>query len=202
MKRIVIFLALARILAAQVTLTLTGPPAIYAGQTAVLTISLSGSAGQNLASMQWTLPASLNFSAPSAGLASLLASKAVSCNQGACSCVASGVNSYAYADGTVATIVLTAGTTLGTVSVPLSGLLGASTTATAVAIASGPTYSFLTVSPCDYNQDGSVNYVDVLALINAIQGNVACLATFTPGCSMNSLKAVATYARGSPCTLL
>jgi hypothetical protein len=205
-------LLLAVRLFAQPVLTLTGPATVASGQSATLTVSLSGTSGQNLAAVQWTItaPASLTWSTPtiSAGAAAL--GKGVYCNPTSGVCVALGatnatppvLSATPFTDGAVASLPATFSMAPGTVSLPLSSLLGASTAAAAVSVGSGAVFT-LTVTPshCDYNGDGKVDVNDALAVISAVIGQTTCSASFAAGCSLHSLQAIVVAALGGACSL-
>jgi len=213
--KVLLLAILPAFLCAQTSLTLTGPAKTYPGGPPVtLTLTLAGSSGQNLAGLEWTLtaPTGATLSNVTQGAASASATKTPYCNPADTLCLLTGLSSTTppvitnavYTDGVVASIELTfpSGTPIGPASIPLTGLLGASLSATSVSISSGPAYSInVTYNPCDVNQDGSVNYSDAELIVQAIIGSASCPATFSAGCSLDSLQAVLTAASGGACSL-
>lgn len=213
MRLAIVLLLVTGALAAQTaTLTPTGPASIAQGQTATLTFTLSGSTGQNLSAIEWTLapPSGLTLGAPTAGTASTAANKAVLCNPSTGLCVAvpgdAGsppvVGVGPYSDGVVATISATFSGPTGNLSLPLTALLGSSTTATALTVSAGASLTIaITPSHCDFTGDGKVDYTDVVGLANAVIGNSTCPASFTAGCSLKNIEAVAIAAGTGVCSL-
>jgi hypothetical protein len=194
------------------TLTVTGPSSIAQGQTATLTVSISGSSGLNLAGIEWTLaPATgQTWGAPAISTGDAALGKGAYCNAaGLCLAVDQSnttppvLTNNPFTDGAVLTIPATfTSTPLGTISFPLTAMLGVSTAAAPIAIAAGTTFT-LTITPshCDYNGDGAVNDLDVQAIIAAIEGPAVCSASFAAGCSLHSLQAVVQAALGGACIL-
>jgi hypothetical protein len=110
------------------------------GSTVVLNLSANSAAGNQPASVGWTMsysPADFSSVSVSAGAAATAASKAISCNNtaGSRKCVAWGLNSNAISNGVVAKVSLTlSGSTKNTSSaVSLSNGLSALPSSTSVA---------------------------------------------------------------------
>jgi hypothetical protein len=194
------------------TLTVTGPASVAQGQTAAFTVSLTGSSGLNLAGLQWTLATATGqtWGTPTISTCDAALGKGAYCNPaGLCLAVDQSnatppvLSNNPFADGAVLTIPATfTSTPLGSLSFPLTALLGVSTTAAPITIAAATAFT-ITVTPshCDYNGDGAVNDLDVQAIISAIEGPGVCSASFAAGCSLHSLQAVVQAALGGACIL-
>lgn len=112
-------------------------------------------------------------------------------------------SSNPFADGAIFTIPVTfTSTPLGSVSFPLTSLLGASVAGAAMTIVSGTAYALtVSASHCDYNGDGVVNYQDALSVVLATLGLSTCSPTFAAGCTLSSSQAVVKAAQGGGCSL-
>lgn len=153
------------------SLTITGPANVKPGQTGVvLALNLSGSAGANIAAIQAsvTVPAGFLITGSAIGAAGTTASKTLTCNPTAPTCVLAGLNQTALADGVLFTLT---GTVSATASGPLAfgvtNQLGASNAAKAVSVsvAAGPAFSLPVISACDINGDGRVDISDIQAYL-------------------------------------
>jgi Dockerin type I domain len=160
------------------TLALTSTAPLKAGTQGTLSLSITGS-GTTVAGLQWSIsPPTGTALAITAGAASVLAAKSISCNSPTGSnsliCLATGINTNVYADGVVATFSFTP-TTTGTLTFTLSGLIAASPAGASVPVTAGPPL-VLTVLPsaCDLNGDGLVNMTDLTALVGQSIGLVPC----------------------------
>lgn len=183
--------------------TLTGPSTVTAGGTVTATITLTGSTGQNVAALQWTLglTSGVSLGTPTAASAWSTAGDFVTCNPANGTCVEVG-SQTAMGDGVTASLPLTFSATLapGTVTIPLSGLFGASTAGTSVnGITSGPAFSIKVLSRCDLNQDGAVNLADVQLMVNDLLGISACPVGLT--CSLVGAEQIVIAANGGACKL-
>jgi hypothetical protein len=124
-------------------LTLTGPGSVMAGNTADLTISLSGSSGFNLAGVQWTfnLPTGWALGTPVISIPAAALGLGVSCGVSIC-IVEDTTSVVTMSDMALATIPVTVPSgASGSISLPITGLLGASGTGTVVSITPGAGYS-------------------------------------------------------------
>jgi hypothetical protein len=210
--RALVLLLLAARLWAQPILTVTGPASAPQGTVVNLTVSVSGTAGQNLAGISWSFPAGLSLGAPAIGAAAP-AGLGVYCFGATGNCLVDGLSNTTpqvasdnafTKDGVVATVPLTLTAPPGSLSIPLTNIAGASTVAAPITITAGPTYTLtVTASHCDYNGDGAINYQDVLAIIQAVVGSKKCspVSTFTAGCSLDTAQAVIVAATGGICSL-
>ena len=209
----VLLILLATASAAQPVLTLTGPTSVAQGQSATLTMSVSGTTGQSLAGIQWTVapPAGFSWGAPTISTTASTAGKGILCNAAVGLCLAIGDNlamppvlsNNPFTDGAVASIPANfTSVPLGTLTLPLTGLFGSTTTATSITVSSGPVFTIAILpSHCDYNADGKVDFNDVGSLWNVLVNQTSCSAAFTAGCSLKSLEGVLIAALGGICPL-
>ena len=105
-----VFLTWVAVAHAAPVVTLTGPTSVGTGGAATLTVSLSGSAGTNMAALQFTItpPSGLTMAAPVLTPAWVAAGFAITCGPThICVVVNSKTVTPAIADGTVATIPVT-----------------------------------------------------------------------------------------------
>lgn len=195
-------------IAAQPSLTVTGPANVQPGQTVTLNVSLAGSAGQNISGLQWTAtPASGgSLASTTLGAAGTATGKGLYCSTNNQTCVEPGLSSsnvitnQPMADGVVATVSLAvAPTATGTIQVPLTGLFGVSTTGLNVAMTGGAAYAIAVLSKCDANQDGKTDFADAVLVINALTGRGTC--PLSGGCTLMTLFSVLTAASGGSCPL-
>ena len=203
MRLLVILFPLA--IAAQPVVTVTGPATIPAGKPATLTVSVSGTAGSNLAAIQLSMAVSAGALGASVTVPTAYST---SCNAaGTCvtySCNAAQVCSLStLADGAVFTIPITfPAMSVAPIPVATSGLLGASTAGAAVTLTAGAPYS-LTVGPsaCSVLGQATITAKDAIALVQAIIGQAPCPTAFAAGCSLDNLEAVIIAATGGACIL-
>lgn len=184
---------------AQPTITATGPASVTAGQTATLTVSLSGSAGQNIAGVQWSqgLAPGLTLGTPVASAPIVALGDAAYCGAAICLVVGS---LAVMADGALATVpILVSATAVpGLTPLPLTGLLAATPAGLNVpGVVSGAPYSLRVLSRCDLNGDGTVNVVDVMVAVNAVLGVGSC--PVSGGCSLETILYVISAAAGNAC---
>lgn len=183
----------------------TGQPA------AAVNVSLTGSAGLNIAALQLTLtlpPGTSVVATP--GAASTAAQKTFTCGPPASgtnsvTCVAAGLNTNAYADGDVADLALTFapnGTVPAAYAVVPSGPLSASLAAAVVATTTGAVVGIPVVNPCDITGDGKVDINDVQAQVVQVIGASACTTGDLVGqgkCDIVSTERVIDAALGQGC---
>ena len=164
------------------TIAVTGPATIPAGGSATLTVSMSGSAGQSVTALQWTLalPSGATMGTPVAASAWATAGDSVTCNPANGTCIVAG-GTTVMADGAVATIPITFGTAGG--SIALSGLFAAAVIGGAGVnvngMVAGAPAVIAVLSRCDLNGDGVVNSADVQLMVNAAIGKGACPSGYT-----------------------
>jgi len=151
---------------AQSSLALSSSTAASGG-SASLSLSLSAPAGTNVAALQWTLtyPTTVSNVSVTAGAALTAAVKTVTCasTTGGLKCVASGVNANTIANGVVATVSATVSGS-ASISVGVSGVLGATPDGSAISLAatggtitlvSAVTISSLTCTPTSLSPGGA-----------------------------------------------
>jgi len=159
------------------TLTLTGPATARPGATIPVTLTLA-SPSVSLAAIQWTtaIPTGLTFSA-TAGAASNTALKTLYCGIPTSQiCLAVGINGNSYAAGAVATYQVTvpANALPGNITIPLSGIVGATLDGNAATLTAGTPYFFAVLARADLNGDGRVDVLDLQLMIQEIlTGTVA-----------------------------
>jgi hypothetical protein len=198
-------------LSAQSTsLTITGPASITAGGNGTLTLTLSNSTGQNLSGVQWSsaTPSGISYGVPVLGSVSNTTGKGIFCNAANSTCILIGfsnatppvISNTPFADGILATLPISIANTVapGSLSLPLSGLFGASASGSNVAITSGATYTITVLSRCDVNGDGAVNGADIQAMIQALTGKGSCP---TSSCTVQTTIQVIIAALGGACQL-
>ena len=184
------------------TVTLTGPPTVPAGGSATVTVSMSGSSGQSVTALQWslTLPSGVTMGAPTAASAWSTAGDAATCNPANGTCIIAGSQSV-MADGVVATIPLTFGAA-GSDPIPLGSLFAAAVIGGAGVnvngMTPGPLYSIKVLSRCDVNSDGIVNAADIQLVINAALGLGACPLSGT-ACNLVAVVNEVIAANGGAC---
>lgn len=198
---------------AQTTLTLNGPATVTQGTTSIpVSINLAGASGFNVTALQWTVgPPGTSITAPTPSPTATIAGKGAYCNVANSTCILLGLSSTnvvtnnPLVDGVIANITITIpANATGTLRFGLVGLLATNTSGAAVAISDGPDYSVTitgstpTFSKCDVNQDGQINGIDVLTVVNAAMGKAACPATLTAGCSYGTAIVVHLAAAPAP----
>jgi hypothetical protein len=109
-------------------------------------------------------------------------------------------------DGAIATLqgTVTATAPVGSLTIPLTGMVGVNTTGTGLAIVSGTPYSInvtKAISKCDINGDGSVNVLDVTEMINGALGKSVCPYAGPGACSLVNVFAVVYNTVGGACIL-
>lgn len=219
MKRLLTLLLLSLSLHAAITLTVTGPLTVVAGQPATLTITLAGSSGQSIAAIGWILApqASTTIGIPTAGAATSAvqtdaiysplnpaggATPATSSN--GTMIVAGTGKPTALSDGVLATVPVTF-SAAGTVSLPLTGIIVANTSGMSVnGVTSGQTFSIVVTpvpSPCAVTGDVITSMADVQALINASLGLSACSFPGFAQCTVVQTVDVEIAANGGACII-
>ena len=201
MRHALLVLALVFGLSAQTTtLTPTGPATATAGNSVTMTVSMTGSSGQSIAALQWstTLPAGFTFGTPV--LATGVPSGNVAYEGGAANTIIVAGSTTAMVDGTVLTVPVNIASTAatGTMSIPLTGIFAATTGGLFVnEMTAGAPYALKVFSPCDINQDGSVNVLDVQLVVAAILGTGTC--SVPGGCNIVTVQDVVIAALGGSC---
>jgi|ERR1035441_2024182 hypothetical protein len=181
LKFLFIFLA-AAVYGQTTTVTVTGPASIAAGGNATITVSMSGSAGQSVTALQWTvaIPSGATMGTPVAASAWSAAGDAVTCNPANGTCISAGSQAV-MADGPVATIPITFGATGATLNV--SGLFAAAVIGGLGVAVNGVTPGAPVViaiqNRCDLTGDGLVNAADVQLMVNAAVGKIPCPSGYT-----------------------
>lgn len=183
MKPLLLLVALVLAASAQPRISLSGS-AVRGGQTATITVTLSGSAG-NLAAVQFFLPAPASFSiTAAAGSAVTAAQKSLSCARNLAGdvygCVVSG-GANLLADGPLA--VLKVATAPGVAaSFTLTNLLGSNPAGDSpgVPILAGPVLSVM-LSSCDINGDGATDPKDAQNLLDQLTGVIVPAAADLDG---------------------
>lgn len=143
-------------------------PAVRSGNSATVTVSLSGASG---AALQFFLPQIPGVAYAATPGTALSAGKTLTCAPSPAPApalygcvVAGGVTPLA--DGAIATITFPA-PALGVYALPMSLQLGATATGDPIAIAAGSPLSLIVTSPCDVNGDGKIDSADVALSIQA-----------------------------------
>ena len=203
-----LMLPFAPMLQGQTTLTVTGPTTALPGTNITLTLTLAGSATQNVTALQWahTLPTGFTLSSSTVSSSGLAIGKGVYCNVATCVLLGQSATNVEtnnpMTDGAVATAVIAipASAPPGITTLPLAGVFAASTAGFNVPIAAGAGYGLTILSKCDVNGDGHTDFNDVTLMINADVGKVACpLSSGT--CNLQSAVAVLLASLGGACTL-
>ena len=203
MRHALLILALVFGLSAQTTtLTPTGPVTATAGNSVTMTVSMTGSSGQSIAALQWstTLPAGFTFGTPV--LATGIPSGVAAYEGGAANTIIVAGSTTAMVDGAVLTVPITIASTAatGAMTIPITaGSVFAATTGglNVNGMTPGTPYSLTVFSPCDLNQDGKVNVVDVQQVVAAILGTGTC--TVPGGCNIVTVQDVVIAALGGSC---
>lgn len=187
MRSFIIFLCLScSLVLGQVTPILTVPSGpITPGQTAVISVSISSTAGSSPAGVEWTTTynATVFTGSPtwSIGASAATAGKSLNCRvsaPGSLICIIDGPNTtITIADGVIATISLPLSITAvpGTTPLGLTTASAADITGTGITVAS-PANATITIAalPCDLDATGTVTQLDVTAARNQALGAVAC----------------------------
>lgn len=173
-RRLCAFFILPALLFAQgAAISISGPAAVKSGSPVTLTVSLSNGGGP--AGLQWDM----SGLPTGATVTSSITTKAAICTAAVSRCLLvspqAAPNTTAIADGPVATIQYTQGTTAATTGV--TATLGASPAGASVTVT--PPAASVTIplqSNCDLNSDGKVDSADIGL---AIQGALAVPPTGT-----------------------
>lgn len=181
MRILVGLLGMAGGLWGQLSLSVGGPPAVRQGSTATLTLTLGGSAANAPAGLQWTIlpPSGVTFGAWVAGASTTAAGKSVTCDASGATCLDFGLNQNVIGAGVVASwpVTIPSNAPTGPSQFPLSGLIAVDKAGTAVALASGPTYSILILSQADLDGNGKVDAADVGLMLNQVLGTGGATCT-------------------------
>lgn len=213
MYKAALFLLLATVLAAQPVLTATGPSTVYPGQSLTVTVALTGTAGSNLAAVQWSqvIPMGMGFTSAAPSSTYTTAGWGVYCTPttGAI-CIDLDFNGTVagqslLTDGILATetITLSQSATPGNYSIPFSGFVGSTTQGAAVAVTGGAAFSFVVLSPCSFS-GSPANISDILLVLNAALGVGACPANITAAgktCSLITVQQTIYNVLGGACLL-
>jgi hypothetical protein len=157
------------------TLSLAGPTTFKAAGTVVLNLTLTGSAGQNVSGIQFTIPAPGGVTTAILGAASTAATKNLTCSQSSVAplpvtCIIIGSNNTAYADGVVAVISVVLPNPIVQGLTWTMPVISASTTGTQVAtVSSAPN------NPCNITGSGTVGVGDITAAISSALTQTACV---------------------------
>lgn len=159
-------------------LTISGPNgAVRAGATVTLTVTLTGSSGQNIAALQGSVANPGGTVTCTAGAAAIAAGKTVACGTvgNAVVFLVYGLNQNVLADGVVAQlqVALPLTAAAGNISEGLTGTLGASPAGGAVAITAGSPFGLSAVNACSITGDNPTSLADVLAMIAQIYAGTA-----------------------------
>ena len=203
MRHALLILALVFGLPAQTTtITPTGPVTASAGNSVTMTVSMTGSSGQSIAALQWstTLPAGFTFGTPV--LATGIPSGNVAYEGGAANTIIVAGSTTAMVDGAVLTVPITIASTAatGALTIPITaGSIFAATTGglNVNGMTPGTPYALTVFSPCDLNQDGKVNVLDIQLVVAAILGTGTC--TVPGGCNIVTVQDVVIAALGGSC---
>ena len=145
-SKLLAFLSVACVVAAQPgpVVSLTGPASVSSGDRANLTVNLSGSAGKDVAAVQFslTLPSGMTLGEPALSPAWVEAGFSISCGSSVCVVVNASNANPSVADGLIATVpvVVSPRFASGTVPLPMTPVVATSRGHDAKATA-GATYS-------------------------------------------------------------
>lgn len=157
---------------AQTVISQTGPATVKPG--GILTVNLQGQGGTDTgaAAFQWTVAMPSGYTATvQPGPAATAGNKTVQCTADAISvCLLYGVNATVIGNGVLATytVHVPANATPGPATFTLSGLVGASSSGTAISTAAGTPYTVTVVDKRDLNGDGKVDAADVQLMTNQV----------------------------------
>ena len=198
---------------AQLSVNQNFPVSVYPGQSTLLNVNLTGSAGLDIAGIQWNnllVPNSTVTIAP--GSASSVATKGVFCNTPQSMCLVTGltgplgaqvVSNNVYSDGVVATINMTvpANTPAGVVPLSVTGTLAAAQQGWFVPITAAPAFSLTVLSMCDLNGDGKIDANDVILMVNQATQKAPCTNDLTGDgtCDAQDVQRVVIAASGGAC---
>lgn len=175
-KRLSLLWLIAAVLVAQpVTLTLTGPATIKAGQTLPLTLSAAYPVGAsaNASAFQWSLNYPSGVTAVSSATSVPTKVKVCTADQATCILAGSGsgtqpMNMTAVNAGAIASYVLQLPSTPGPLTISLSGLVAVDGTGLNVAAVSGTPFVVAVLDPRDLNGDTKVDAADVSIMITEV----------------------------------
>lgn len=203
MKLLLLLLSSIALLAQQPTLTATAPASVVAGAALPVTVTLSSSGTSNLAAAQnnFTIPSGYTISLPTTTVAG---AEAV-CNNNLCAFVqfnptTNVASNNPLVDGPLYSVQLQVPKTAapGTVSVPLVGLIGASSVGFNVAMTAGTPLSFKVLSRCDINGDGVLTAADAQAMVQEVLNAAQCGANT---CTVVNIIQVIVAVLGGTCQL-
>jgi hypothetical protein len=203
MRNALLILAVVFGLSAQTTtLTPTGPATATAGNSVTMTVAMTGSTGQSIAALQWSLTLPAGFTVGTPVLASGVPAGDVAYFGGAQNTFIVAGSTTAMTDGTVLTVPITIASTAatGALTIPITaGSIFAATTGglNVNGMTAGTPYALKVFSPCDLNQDGSVNVLDVQLVVAAILGTGTC--SVPGGCNIVTVQDVVIAALGGSC---
>ena len=193
----------------KLTVTQTNTGSVRAGDALPLTITLSGSAGQNVAGTQWSLNSPIGFVwTPTVGAAGVAGSKNIYCGlvASAFTCLVVGMNVNVVNDGVVGLLATTVpiNQPIGNLTFTLTSTLSASKDGFAVVTtASAPLTIPILPSLCDPNGDAKIDSTDFNLAIAQATGASTC-TTDTDGdgkCTVNDVLRVAMAANGGACKI-
>ena len=170
MKHLLLALLLSLPLPGAVNFVVTGPATTPTGQTVTASFAVSG---DPTPSLQFRVPLG---STVSAGAGALAAGKTLSCADTPTDrlCLIVGENNTAIT-GEVAVVVFPAQSTPGSTTLAPTGLIVSNDApATIAAIVDLTALNIDVLSPCDLTQDGSIDILDVDAIVQQALGNAAC----------------------------
>jgi hypothetical protein len=174
MKPLLLLVLLGGAASAQSVALSVSPASVLQGGSATLTLTYADAVPTaNLAGIQWTLtlPMGVTAGAPAMGAAGTAAGKVLSCGAAApviCILIGDGtpLNQTAIGSGVLATVPLTvAASAFGTLTLSLSGTLGATAPGLAAAV-SATSAALAVISKYDLNGDGMVNSADVAIMLS------------------------------------
>ena len=203
-KRLLLFSLLLplTLLGQTTTITPSGPSSVTAGNPVTLSIGMTGSNGQNIAALQFSLTLPAGFTIGTPVLASGIPAGNVAYEGGTGNTFIVAGSTTAMTDGAVLTVPITIASTAatGALTIPITaGSVFAATTGglNVNGMTPGTPYSLTVFSPCDLNQDGKVNVVDVQQVVAAILGTGTC--TVPGGCNIVTVQDVVIAALGGSC---
>lgn len=167
-------------LAAQSSLSISGPPVARPGETLNLTLNLSASPTPNLpAGLGYLLGVPSGWTATGAiGPAGISAAKSLYCATGDAFCLIVGMNTNPIQSGTVASysLQIPASASPGTTPIPVIKLELGDFLGTELTAAAGSLYAVKILSRQDINGDGSVTSADVFLILDMALGKTSCTA--------------------------
>jgi hypothetical protein len=164
LTRSLLFFALPALLAAQSTLTITGPVNSKPGRTVAVSLNLTSTTANPVVGIQWDTALLAGWTATVVnGPVSVTAAKDLTCTPTNLVCIVDGLNQNVIANGVVAayTVSIPATALAGLVSIPLTNLVASDAIGLEVPLVSGPVYSVRVIAKHDLNSDGVTNLLDV-----------------------------------------